>query len=139
MSEKRIAWANPDGSISVLVPDPNVAEFEWRKDIPAGTPIVETTVDKLPPDRLFRKAWTIQDGQLIECPIKAKTAAHEIRRQRRESAFAPHDSVIAKAIPGKAEAAEAERQKIREADAAIQAAIDACQTVDELRKVLGDQ
>lgn len=51
---------------------------------------------------------------------KAKAIAHEKRREARAAEFAPHDEVIAKRIPGVAEAdAEAARQAIREKYAVI--------------------
>jgi hypothetical protein len=137
MSEKRVVWANPDGSISVLIPAPGVDEAVWRKDIPQGVTVVETTADKLPQDRMFRKAWKATAEGCFECPVKAKEVAHEIRRAKREEEFAPHDAALAKAIPGKAEAAEAERQKIRDKYAGMQTEIDSCVTTADLRRVLG--
>lgn len=139
MSEKRVVWANPDGSVSVLVPTPGLPEELWRKDIPQGATVVETTVDKLPKDRVFRKAWKATAGGCTECPVKAKEVAHEIRRARREEEFKPHDEAIAKAIPGKAVASEAERQKIRDKYAVMQTKIDGCATTADLRRVLGEQ
>jgi hypothetical protein len=69
---------------------------------------------------------------------KAKAIGHEIRRVNREKEFAPLDTVIMKQIPGKdAQAAEAERQVIRDKYAAIQAEIDAAATPDEIKVALG--
>jgi hypothetical protein len=69
---------------------------------------------------------------------KAKAIGHEIRRANREKEFAPLDTVIMKQIPGKdAQAAEAERQVIRDKYAAIQAEIDAAATPDEIKAALG--
>ncbi len=69
---------------------------------------------------------------------KAKAIGHEIRRANREKEFAPLDTVIMKQIPGKdAQAAEAERQVIRDKYAAIQAEIDAAATPDEIKVALG--
>ena len=69
---------------------------------------------------------------------KAKAIGHEIRRATREKEFAPLDTVIMKQIPGKdAQAAEAERQVIRDKYAAIQAEIDAAATPDEIKVALG--
>lgn len=68
---------------------------------------------------------------------KAKTIGHDIRRAKRTEEFAPHDEVIAKQIPGaSAKAAEAARQKIRDRHAAIQDAIDAASTHDEIKEAL---
>jgi hypothetical protein len=69
---------------------------------------------------------------------KAKAIAHDMRRAARAAEFAPHDEVIAKRIPGTAEAeAEAARQAIRDKYAAVQTAIDAAATTDEIKAVLG--
>lgn len=69
---------------------------------------------------------------------KAKAIAHDMRRAKRAEEFAPHDEVIAKRIPGTAEAdAEAARQAIREKYAAIQTEIDTASTPDEIKAALG--
>lgn len=69
---------------------------------------------------------------------KAKAIAHDMRRQARAAEFAPHDEVIAKRIPGVAEAeAEAAREAIRAKYAAMQAEIDAASTPDEIKTALG--
>jgi len=68
---------------------------------------------------------------------KAKIIAHDRRRAARAEEFKPHDDVIMKQIPGKdAQAAEAARQVIRDKYAALQAAMDATTTVDELKELL---
>lgn len=65
---------------------------------------------------------------------KAKTIAHEMRRAAREAEFAPHDAVIAKQIPGAdAQQAELARQAIRDKYAAMQVAIDAAATAEEIK------
>jgi len=69
---------------------------------------------------------------------KAKVIAHDMRRSARAAEFVPHDEVIAKRIPGTAEAeAEAARQVIRDKYAAVQIAIDAATTPDEIKAALG--
>jgi hypothetical protein len=69
---------------------------------------------------------------------KAKAIAHDMRRAARAAEFAPHDEVIAKRIPGTAEAeAEAARQAIRDKYAVVQTAIDAAATTDEIKAALG--
>ena len=68
---------------------------------------------------------------------KAKQIAHDMRRQARAAEFAPHDEVIAKRIPGVAEAeAEAARAAIRAKYADMQVAIDAAATPDEIKLAL---
>lgn len=69
---------------------------------------------------------------------KAKTIAHDMRRDARSKEFAPLDEVIAKQIPGTdATAIEAERQAIRDKYAAIQTEIDAAADVAVLKEIVG--
>jgi hypothetical protein len=67
---------------------------------------------------------------------KAKSIGHDMRRAARAQEFAPYDEAIAKQIPGQMEGAEAARQAIREKYAAIQTAIDAAATPDEIKAAL---
>jgi len=68
---------------------------------------------------------------------KAKLIAHDKRRAARAEEFKPHDDVIMKQIPGvDAQAAEAARQVIRDKYAALQAAMDATTTVEQLKELL---
>lgn len=67
---------------------------------------------------------------------KAKAIAHEARRAARAAEFEPFDNAIAKQIPGQMDGAEAERQKIRDKYAALQAQMDAAQTPDELKVLM---
>ena len=65
---------------------------------------------------------------------KAKAIAHEKRRQARSEELAPLD--IKATIPAEAEAAEAERQLVRDKYATMQTAMDAATTPDELKELL---
>jgi pectin methylesterase-like acyl-CoA thioesterase len=65
---------------------------------------------------------------------KAKAIGHDIRRAARAEEFKPLD--IKATIPAEAAAAEVARQAVREKYAAIQAAIDAAVTVDEIKAAL---
>ena len=68
---------------------------------------------------------------------KAKLIGHDIRRQQRESEFAPLDAIIMKQIPGSDNAAvEASRQAIREKYALVQDAIENAETADEIKAAL---
>lgn len=67
---------------------------------------------------------------------KAKAVAHNMRRAARAEEFRPYDDAIAKQIPGQAEGAEAARQAIREKYAAMQTAIDAASTIDEIKAAM---
>jgi hypothetical protein len=68
---------------------------------------------------------------------KAKAIGHDMRRAARAEEFKPYDEAIAKQIPGQMEGAEAARQVIREKYAAIQTAIDAAATPDQIKAALG--
>lgn len=65
---------------------------------------------------------------------KAKDIAHNARRAARSVEFAPLD--IRTTIPSEAIAAEAARQVIRDKFTAMQIAIDAASTVDEIKQAL---
>ena len=65
---------------------------------------------------------------------KAKTIAHEKRRQARSTEFGPLD--IKATIPSEAAAAEAARQVVRDKYAAMQVAIDAATTADGIKAAM---
>ena len=68
---------------------------------------------------------------------KAKSIAHDIRRAKRADEFAPYDRVIAARIPGTDEAAaESARQDIRDKYAAMQEAIDAAASPNDIKTAL---
>lgn len=137
MSNKRVIWTNQDGTVSVLIPAPGVPDAAWLKDIPADAiNPTATTVEAMPPDRLFRAAWKVSGKLCLECPVKSKEVAHEIRRARRAEKFAPHDQIIARQLPGLTKSAEAERERIRKDDADFQKKLDAARSSKELRALL---
>ena len=69
---------------------------------------------------------------------KAKVIGHDMRRAARAEEFAPHDKIIAAQIPGQsATDAEAARAAIRAKYAAMQMAIDAAASPDEIKASLG--
>ena len=65
---------------------------------------------------------------------KAKTIAHDKRREARAAEFAPLD--IKATIPAEAQAAETARQAIREKYAELQTQINAAQSAEELKGLL---
>jgi len=67
---------------------------------------------------------------------KAKTVAHDIRRAARSVEFQPYDEAIAKQVPAQVEGAEAARATISAKYAAMQTAIDAASTVDEIKAAM---
>ena len=68
---------------------------------------------------------------------KAKAIGHDIRRQQRAAELAPLDQQIAARIPeADWEALEAKRQAIRDKYAAVQDAINAAKSPDEIKAAL---
>ena len=68
---------------------------------------------------------------------KAKTIAHDKRREARTNEFKPHDEIIMKQIPGAdSTAAEAARAAIRTKYTEMQTAIDAASTVDAIKSAM---
>ncbi len=68
---------------------------------------------------------------------KAKTVAHGLRRSARAAEFEPLDAVVAKQIPGTDFVAiEAARKAVRQKFSAMQAAIDAAESVEALKAAL---
>jgi len=65
---------------------------------------------------------------------KAKTIAHDKRREARSTEFAPLD--IKATIPSEATAAETARQAVRDKYATMQTAIDSATTVDAIKAVM---
>lgn len=62
---------------------------------------------------------------------KAKTIAHDKRREARSAEFAPLD--IKATIPSEATAAEAARQAVRDKYTVMQTAIDAATTTEQIK------
>ena len=68
---------------------------------------------------------------------KAKTIAHNKRREARAEEFKPYDEVIMKQIPGvDATEAEAARAAIRTKYSEMQTAIDSASTVDAIKAAM---
>ena len=65
---------------------------------------------------------------------KAKNIAHDARRTARSAEFAPLD--IKATIPAEATTAETARQVVRDKYAAMQIAIDAATTTDEIKAAM---
>lgn len=118
-------------------------EFATRiaeKDVPAGAlDVAIIEADSLPADRTFRDAWALSGGTVGHDMAKAREIAHAMRRAQRAEEMAPHDRVVALAIPGTDVAgAEAARAALRTKYAEKQDAIDAAQDVDALKSALSE-
>ena len=132
-----IIYPSPNGGICLVIPTGELSiEDVAAKDVPAGVPYKIVEGDELPEDHTFFNAWEYQDAAVVNMD-KAKEIGHEMRRAARAAEFAPHDLVIMKQIPGAdAVAAEAARQEIRDRYAAMQDAINAAASTDEIKAAL---
>ena len=138
MTNQRIIFQNESGGVSVIIPTGELPiEEVAKKDVPVGVSYEIVDSLAIPSDRTFRNAWKLGDCCVEHDIDKCKELAHDKRRAKRSEEFAPHDEVIMKQIPGvDAAEAEAKRQEIRDKYAAVQDAIDAASTVNELLEVL---
>lgn len=134
----KIIYQNQEGGVSVIHPTGELSiEEVAAKDVPHGVLYDIVEDDAIPSDRTFRNAWVMGDCCIEHDLDKCKALGHDLRRAKRAEEFAPHDEVIMKQIPGAdAEAAEAARQEIRDKYAAIQDAIDAAATPEDIKAAL---
>lgn len=147
---KRIMLLTTAGTVSELMPGPMLP---GETDEEHTERIVARTLDAAPegsilhgatvicvcdhaelPDRTFFNAFCVNAGRIGVDLTKAKGIAHTKRRRDRAAAFKPLD--IEATIPAKAEQAEAQRQAIRDADAARQIAIDAATDIATLKALM---
>lgn len=132
----KLIYTRPDGGLSVVHPAPGVTVEElMARSVPSDATNVQVVDDaEIPTDRTFRNAWK-QSGAKVEHDMaKAKEIAHAKRRRDRAVEFAPLD--IEATIPDKAAQAEVLRQAIRDSDAVRQSAIDACNTIADLKVLM---
>jgi len=136
MTNQRIIYSNTDGTVAVIVPTESVELA--AKDVPPGVPYQIVTTDDVPSDRTFRGAWVMGDCCIEHDLGKCRDIGHDKRRVQRAEEFKPFDEIIAKQIPGAdATAAEAARQEIRDRYSKVQEAIDAAETLNEIKEALG--
>jgi hypothetical protein len=135
----KIIYQNQEGGVSVIHPTGELSiEEVAAKDVPEGVAYEIVEDDAIPSDRTFRNAWVMGDCCIEHDLDKCKALGHDMRRTKRAEEFAPHDEVIMKQIPGAdAKAAEAARQEIRDKYADMQVAIDAAESANELKVILG--
>tara|TARA_R100000781_G_scaffold19116_2_gene14775 strand:+ start:1072 stop:1485 length:414 start_codon:yes stop_codon:yes gene_type:complete len=134
---KVIIYTRPeDGGVSVIHPTGDVNKS--IKNVPSGVSYKIVDADKIPTDREFRGAWSINSDAVIEDVTKAKAIAHGKRRVKRSAEFKPHDDVISLNIPGAdATAAENARAAIRTKYATMQTNIDNASDVAGIKSALG--
>jgi hypothetical protein len=132
---KRIICQTPEGGVAVIIPAESVKLA--LKDVPEGVSYEIVDEADIPPDRTFRGAWVMGDCCIDHDLDRCRAIGHDHRRAARAAEFAPHDEVIAKQIPSAdAAAAEEARQSIREKYAAVQEAIEAASSPDQIKAAL---
>lgn len=138
MTNQRIIYSNPDGTVAVIIPTGELPiEEVAAKDVPAGLAYEIVSVDEVPSDRTFRAAWVMGDCCIDHDIDKCKAVGHNMRRAARAEEFTPLDEAIMKQIPG-VDVVEVEvaRQVIRDKYNDIQNVIDAATTPDEIKVAL---
>lgn len=105
-----------------------------RRHVSPGEVFFIVDAETLPAERFFRDAWRLSGSSVVVDVQKAKTIAHERRREARAAEFAPLD--IEATIPAKAAAAEVKRQKVRDKYALVQVQIDQAQDVEGIKSAL---
>ena len=134
-----IIFTNENGGTSVCMPTGNIPIEEVQaQHIPIGVQSFIVDAATLPIEHdVFFNAWEQTSGVVTVNIDKAWVIAHVNRRVARAEEFKPYDEIIMKQIPGSsAVEAEAARQAIRDRYAAMQTAIDAATTVDEIKTVM---
>ena len=113
----------------------------YAKVIDGNVAIASTQIDdswlavtSLPEDKLFRSAFTLVGDEVVTDLLKAKEIAHDKRRAKRDAAYQAVDGG-SQYIVVSAEG-ETKRQNVKTPDDAEQIAIDATNTVDELRELI---
>ena len=137
MENVRIIYSTDAGGVAVIIPATSSGlslDQIAAKDVPKGRPYAIVNVSDIPSDRTFRGAWTMQNNGVAHDMGKARDIAHDRRRAKRAEEFAPLD--IDATIPAKAAVAEAKRQSIRDKYAVLQTQIDACNALEDLKKIM---
>jgi hypothetical protein len=131
---ERIAYTRPDGGVSVVIPAKGRDIVDILVDIPADATNV-TVIDAVPTDRAFRDAWTFDGRSFGHDMVKAREIHRDRLRVQRAPLLVALDVAYARAdeagdVAAKAKIA-ADKQALR--DVTDNPAIDAAQTVDELK------
>lgn len=134
MNDKRVVYTNAEGGVCIIVPAPGVSQEDVLKAVPPGAVYEIVDAADIPADRTFRDAWEKSNNGVAPNIDKAKTIAHDMRRAKRSTEFAPLD--VEATIPARAAQAEEARQVIRDKYAAIQSEIDECPDCEALKTVV---
>lgn len=69
--QRVIVYQNDEGGVSIVIPTPEclqnyTVEEIARKDVPANKPYKILDATDIPEDRMFRKAWVIDESELTD-------------------------------------------------------------------------
>lgn len=142
-SDKLVVYTHPVHGVCVFHPAkdnraPGEGEIQWlarciaRAVPPEAEDAMIVNASALPPDRRFRNAWVIRDGQvMVDMDMARELHRTRIRRTRqRMLREADVDQLRSLHDPDKLAAVEEHKQALR--DLPADPAIDAAQTPDEL-------
>lgn len=119
-----------DNELVVVIPIAPIDDV--ISQLPTSEYKIEDT-NKIPSDRTFRDAWSLDGSKVIIDVEKAKSIAHSRRRLQRDIELRPFDEIISKQIPGiSTDLVEAKRQKIRDKYSLLQENINKASTVEEI-------
>lgn len=125
----KLARTNTEGFVEIIVP---VNLDKTKQLFPDAVEVLS-----IPDTDIFQKAWELNNNVITENLTKAKEIAHQKRRVKRDSLFAPYDKIIAAQIPNTDTAAvEQAREDIRSGDALVQQSIDSATTTAELKTII---
>lgn len=138
MKNKRVVINNGDGTVGILIPVNQAMTLKEiiKKDVPSDKKHRIVDISQIPPDRLFRNAWTdnnATDTVDIDMP-RAKEIAHVIRRRGRDKQMSPLD--IKSTIPSEMAQAEADREIVRISNAKLQIDIDKASNPEKLKSLI---
>lgn len=83
-----------------------------------------------------RPAWRFNGSDVVVDMTVAKTVAHDLRRARREQLLEPLDRLATSPVAAIKNKAMDDKQAILDADAPVQAAIDAATTPEQIKAAI---
>ena len=134
--DKRLTYTNENGALCIVTPvDPSLTlEEVAKRSVPESVPHEVVNASDVPTDRTFRDAWKADGGKIKTDLPKAKLIAHGKRRRARTLEMGPWD--LKATIPSEADAAEAERGKLRKKYADVQTSMNAAKSEKKLKELV---
>lgn len=140
MTTRRIVFDDTNGSVIVLIPvlESGLSLEEIaKKDVPTGVDYSIVDVSELPPSRLFRNAWKLEDGILSVDLAKARRIRMEQLRTEKLAAIQLLESAFLDAVDSGDRQAQGDLSN-RISNLKLQskkAAVDAATSPDELEQI----